>query len=174
MLSGIQNSGSAKIVKTQAVRYKICWAPLALSGLLRAKRALLDSKSQNWSFILKTHIRSRAFDTLFLDAPKCNKFLKNEWKNIKRTICTQNTNKHKLNVFTQKFGLFNKITNKKSISATKSKYKNNYNLNLSNSPWLKLCLSSNKSKHLKELKVINQRIMHQQVLKNGKQMLWLK
>ena len=43
----------------------------------------------------------------------------------------KNTNEHKLNIFTQKSGLFNDINNKESISATKSIYENNYNLHLS-------------------------------------------
>ena len=47
------------------------------------------------------------------------------------TYVQKNTNKHKLNVFAQKSGLFNDINNKKSISAIKSIYKNNYNLHLS-------------------------------------------
>ena len=53
-------------------------------------------------------------------------------KHQKEHYVHKNTNKHKLNIYSQKFGLFNDINNKKSISETKSIYKNNYNLHLSN------------------------------------------
>ena len=44
------------------------------------------------------------------------------------------TKKQKPNIFTQKSGLFNDINNKESMSATKSTYKNSYNLHLSACP----------------------------------------
>ena len=63
------------------------------------------------------------------------------------------TYKHKLNVFTQKSGLFKDINNKKLISVTKSIHKNSYNLHLSNSPQLKkICPQAkpNNSKNQKQ------------------------
>ena len=45
-------------------------------------------------------------------------------------------------------------------------YKNNYNLHLSNSPQLELVCPQTRPNKLKEAKVINQRIMNQQVSEN--------
>ena len=52
-------------------------------------------------------IQSRAFDTLFLDAQNATNTYKMNEKNQTVHYFHEHANKHKLNVFTQKYGLFN-------------------------------------------------------------------